>query len=99
MLSGAFSKMGANTFSNMLTSAVEAYNRVSKSGNAEPLNIAMLGKYKYDMAAVLEHTARQEGVLHHMEDMSFKAQRQCAQKQKLDTSQQVAFCKNKNYIP
>ena len=75
MLSGVYSKMGTDTFSKMPTStnAVEAYNRVSKSGSTEPLNVAMLGTYKYDMAAILEHVAQQKGISTSYEDMSVDA--------------------------
>ena len=85
MLSGVYSKMGTDTFSKMPTStnAVEAYQRVSKSGRTEPLNVAMLGTYKYDMAATLEHVAQQKGFSTSYEDMSVDAQRQRAQKQNL----------------
>ena len=85
MLSGVYSKMGTDTFSRMPTStnAVEAYNRVSKSGSTEPLNVAMLGTYKYDMPATLEHVARQKGISTSYEDMSVDAQRRRAQKQNL----------------
>lgn len=76
MLSGVFSKMRAGIFNEMprSTNAVEAYNRVSKPGNAEPLNVAMLGTYKYDMDAAHEHLARQKGNSTSYADMSLEAQ-------------------------
>ena len=58
---------------------LEAINAVIN----EPLNVAMLGTYKYDMAATLEHVARQKGISTSYEDMSVDAQRRRAQKQNL----------------
>ena len=45
------------------TNAVEAYNRVSKSGKApEPLAITLMYLYKKDMVAVLEGLADNAGI-------------------------------------
>ena len=88
--------MGTDTFSKMPTStiAVETY-RVSKSGSTEPLSVAMLGTYKYDMAATLEHVARQKEISTSDEDMSIDAQRQHVQKQTLAQQKEVEMMMQK----
>ena len=65
MLSPVYATMEADRFSFLpdTTNAVEAYNRVSKSGKApEPLAVALMSLYKKDMVAILEGLADNAGI-------------------------------------
>ena len=64
MLSPHFSKMTEEEFTSLPTStnAVKSHNRLSKHDRAEILSVALLTTYKIDMATVLEHMARNEGL-------------------------------------
>ena len=65
MLSPVYVTMEADRFSFLpdTTNAVEAYNRVSKSGKApEPLAVALMSLYKKDMVAILEGLADDAGI-------------------------------------
>ena len=51
------------------TNAVEAYNRLSKTGKVPyPLSVALMSLYKKDMVAVLQYLAVREGMLTTYED-------------------------------
>ena len=65
MLSPVFASMAPDRFSFLpdTTNAVEAHNRISKSGKApEPLAVALMSLYKKDMVAVLEGLAENAGI-------------------------------------
>ena len=64
MLGPHFSTMSEQEFTSLPTStiAVESHNRLSKHDKAEILCVALLTTYKTDMAAVIEHMARTEGL-------------------------------------
>ena len=65
MLSPVYATMAPDQFSFLpdTTNAVEAHNRVSKSGKApEPLSVALMSLYKKDMVAVLEGLADNVGI-------------------------------------
>ena len=44
------------------TNAVESHNRASKRKSADILKVALMNTYKLDMAAALEHLARNHGI-------------------------------------
>ena len=65
MLSPVYATNESDQFSFLpdTTNAVEAYNRVSKSGKApEPLAVTLMSLYKKDMVAVLEGLADNAGI-------------------------------------
>jgi len=94
MLSPHFSMMTEEEFTSLPTStnAVESHNRLSKHDRAEILSVALLTTYKIDMATVLEHMARNEGLsTSYIENSaeqrkkSCSAVRKCRQKRKAET--------------
>ena len=63
------------------TNAVEAYNRLSKTGKVpRPLSIALMSLYKKDMVAVLQHLAEREGMATTYEDRTPAARKKRAAK-------------------
>ena len=83
MLSHHFSDMTQEQFKQLptTTNAVESHNRLSKSGHPEILRIAMLSTYKIDMAATLEHMAKNDGISTSYGDTNAEIKRKRKRKQ------------------
>ncbi len=61
------------------TNAVEAYNRLSKTGKGpNPLSVAIMSLYKKDMVAVLQDLAEKAGMPTTYEDRSISARQKRA---------------------
>ena len=83
MLSPLYATMEEDRFEFLpdSTNAVEAYNRLSKTGKVpRPLSVALMALYKKDMVAVLQYLVEREGMSTTYEDRAPAARKKRAAK-------------------
>ena len=83
MLSPVYATMDKDRFESLpeSTNAVEAYNRLSKTGKVpRPLSVVLISLYKKDMVAVLQHLAESQGMATTYDDRTPAARKKRAVK-------------------